>query len=127
MLSASTALYAVVLAGVAGVQSRDDAALAAAREPVNRAVEQVVAGHDELGDRLERARAGYAAAAESYRAAGGALSTLQGQLGDLATVVAGIDGVSRSLPAGVRLPTIRGSVSGAGAPTTHATTRASGG
>jgi len=127
MLSASTALYAIVLAGVAGVQSRDDAALAAARDPVNRAIEQVVAGHDELSDRLERARAGYSAAAESYQAAGGALSTLQGRLGDLAAVVAGIDGVSRSLPAGVRLPAIRGSVSGAAAPATHATTRASGG
>jgi len=127
MLSASTAVYALALAGIAGVQSRDDAALAAARGPATRAIEQLAAGHDQLGDRLDRARAAYAAAAESYRAIGGALGTLEGQLGDLGTVVAGIDGVSRTLSASVRLPAIRGSVSGGGVPATHATTRASGG
>jgi len=127
MLSASTAVYALVLAGVAGVQSRDDAALAAARDPVARAIEQVAAGHDDLGDRLDRVRAGYAAAAQAYDAAGGAITTLQGHLDGLAAAVAQIDGVSRSLPTSIRLPAVRGSVSGGGAPTTHATTRASGG
>jgi hypothetical protein len=126
LLSASTAAYALVLAGVAGVQSRDDAALAAARDPVANAIEQVAAGHDALADQLQRARAGYAAAAAAYTAAGGELTGLDGLLGNLATVVADIDGVSRSLPSSVRLPAIRGSVSG-GAPSTHATTRASGG
>ncbi|HTK45312.1 MAG TPA: hypothetical protein VL749_08165 [Patescibacteria group bacterium] len=127
MLSASTAVYALVLAGVAGVQSRDDAALAAARDPVARAIEQVAAGHDELGDRLDRARAGYAAAAQAYGAAGGAFTTLHGHLDALAAAVAKVDGVSRSLPTTIRLPSVRSSVSGGGAPTTHATTRASGG
>jgi hypothetical protein len=127
MLSASTALYALVLAGVAGVQSRDDAALAAARDPVVRAIEQVAAGHDELGDRLDRARAGYAAAAQAYGAAGAVITTLQDRLDELAAAVAQIDGVSRSLPTSVRLPAVRGSVSAGAAPATHATTRASGG
>jgi hypothetical protein len=127
MLSASTAVYALALAGVAGVQSRDDAALAAARDPVARAIEHVATGHDELGDRLDRARASYAAAAQAYGAAGGTITTLQGRLDELAAAVAQIDGVSRSLPTSIRLPAVRGSVSGGSAPTTHATTRASGG
>lgn len=126
MLSASTAVYALVLAGVAGVQSRDDAALATARDPVARAVEHLAAGHDALGDRLDRARGDYAAAAAAYGAAGDALSSLETRIDDLSALMARIDGVSRSLPTSVRLPAVRGSISGT-APATHATTRASGG
>ena len=127
MLSASTAAYAIALAGIAGVQSADEAALAAARDPVARTIDQVAAGHDDLEARIDQARAGYAAAARSYVAAGGALAALESQLGDLATVVADIDGVSRTLPSSVRLPAIGGSVAAGRAPTTHATTGASGG
>ena len=127
MLSASTAAYAVALAAVAGVQSADDAALAAARDPIANAVEQVAAAHDQIGDRLDRGRALYAAVAQAYAAAGGSMTTLEAQLGTLAKTVDAIDGVSRSLPSTVRLPSIAGSVGGARAPATHATTGASGG
>jgi hypothetical protein len=127
MLSASTAAYAIALAAVAGLQSADDAALAAARDPVARAVEQVSAGRDDVLGRLDRARAVYAALAESYGAAGGSLTALEAQLAALSSSVAAIDGASRSLPTSVRLPRVAGSVSGGSAPATHATTRASGG
>jgi hypothetical protein len=127
MLSASTALYSLVLAGVTDVQSRDDAALAAARDPVAGAIERLAASHDDLGSRLERARADYASVAQAYVSAGDVLAILEGRLGDLSAVVAKVDGVTRSLPTTERLPAVRGSVSGGSAPTTHATTRASGG
>lgn len=126
MLSASTAVYALVLAGVAGVQSRGEAALVLARGPVARAIEDVAAGHDALEERLDQARAAYAAAAAAYGAAGGGVSALEAQLDELAALMARIDGVSRSLPTSGRLPAVLGSLSG-GAPATHATTRASGG
>jgi len=127
MLGASTAAYAVALAAVAGVQSADEAALAAARDPVARAVEQVAAGHDQIEDRLDRGRYLYVAVAEAYAAAGGSMATLEAQLGTLATTVDAIDGVSRSLPSLARLQSIAGSVAGGRAPMTHATTGASGG
>lgn len=126
MLSASTAAYAITLAGVAGAQSANEAALAAARDPLARQVDQVTAGHDQLADRLDRAAADYAAAAQAYLAAGGGLRALQDDLAGLSGVVAGIDGVSRALPATVSLPTVRGSVSAGRAPASHATTGASG-
>jgi hypothetical protein len=127
LLSASTAAYAITLAGVAGLQSANEAALGAERGPVAHAIEEVGAGHDALLERLERSRAAYAAAARSYLVAGTTLPTFEAGLADLATVVASIDGVSRSLPTAVRLPSIRGSVPGGRAPATHATTGASGG
>jgi ABC-type transporter Mla subunit MlaD len=127
MLSASTATYALALAVVAGVQSADEAALTASRDPVARAVAELAAGHDELGDRLDRARAVYAQTAQQYAAAGGSIGTLETSLGALSTTVAAIDGVSRSLPSRVRLPSVAGAVSGGRAPATHGTTGASGG
>jgi hypothetical protein len=127
MLSASTALYALSLAGVAGQQSAADASLAAARDPLARAVEQVAAGHDRMGAQLDGARARYAAAAQAYLAAGDSMTTLEAQLGTLSKAVSEVAGVSRSLPSTVRLPSVAGSVAGGRAPATHATTGASGG
>lgn len=126
MLSASTAAYALALAAVTGLQSADDAALAAARDPVANAVEQLAAGHDQLGARLDRGRAVYAGAAQDYVAAGGSLATLEAQLGVLSKTVDAIDGVSRSLPSTLRLPSVARSVAGT-RPASHGTTGASGG
>jgi hypothetical protein len=127
MLGASTGAYAIALAAVAGLQSADEAALVAARGPVAQAVEDVSASRDALLVRLDRARAAYAAAAQSYVAAGGTLEALEGRLGALAAKVAEIDGASRALPTSVRLPKVAGSIAGSRAPATHATTGASGG
>jgi hypothetical protein len=126
MLSTSTAAYALALAGVAGQQSAADASLAAERAPLARAVEQVSVGHDQMGARLDRARSRYAAAAQAYLAAGDSITTLEVQLGTLSKAVSAVAGVSRSLPATVRLPSVAGSVARGRAPATHATTGASG-
>jgi len=126
MLSASTAAYALALAGVAGQQSAADASLAAERDPLARTVEQVAAGHDQMSARLDGARSRYAAAAQAYLAAGDSITTLEAQLGTLSKAVSAVAGVSRSLPATVRLPSVAGSVARGRAPATHATTGASG-
>jgi len=125
MLGASTATYALVLAGVAGLQSRTEADLAAMRAPAVEGLTSLQQGHDEIGARLQAAQDAYNAAVQSYSDAGWSLDELQAQLGAFAGAVAEIDGVSRSLPTSVTLPKVSRS-SGSVAPSTQGTTGASG-
>ena len=127
MLGASTAGYALMLAGVAGLQSRNEADLIAARQPAADGVALVSSGHDGLQERIDEARAAYAATVNAYVAAGGNLDALHEQVALLSGLVAEIDGVSRSLPTTVKLPVVRQSVSSVSAPKTSGTTGASGG
>jgi hypothetical protein len=127
MLGASTAGYAAILAGVAGLQSRADAEAIAARAPAVDGVSRISAGHDRLAEALDVARAEYQRTANAYLAAGGSLDALEQAVTALAGRVAEIDGVSRTLPSSVRLPAVRQSVPSARTSTTHATTGASGG
>ena len=126
MLGASTATYALVLAGVAGLQSRSEADLAALRAPALEGVTSLSAGHDAIDARLRAAQDAYNASVQAYVDAGGSLDTVELNLGAFAAVVAEIDGVSRSMPTTVKLPAVKRSTS-AGAPTTQGTTGASGG
>ena len=127
MLGASTAGYALVLAGVAGLQSRAEADLAAARSPAVEALAELQAGHDALLRQLDAARTDYSETADAYLAAGGALDALHEQVGSLSALVVEIDGVTRSLPTTVKLPVVRQSVVSVRVPSTQATTGASGG
>jgi hypothetical protein len=127
LFGASTAGYALVLAGVTAFQAHAEASLIAARQPAVDGVAQLAAGHEALGRRLDGANADYSAAADAYVAAGGTLDALHQQVALLAGVVAEIDGVSRSMPDAVKLPAVKRSVSTVKAPTTSGTTGASGG
>ena len=127
MLGASTAGYAVTLAGVAGMQSEAEAAIAAARDPAQAALRAAGAANDQFDAHLAGVRDRYTSVASAYAAAGQRLDELQADLGQLATVVGEIRGVSRSLPATVQLPAVRAPAPAARAPQTHTTTRASGG
>lgn len=127
MLGASTAGYALVLAAVAGLQSRNEADLIAARQPAAQGVANLAAGHDDLQAQLDAARAAYGATVDSYVTAGGTLDALHEQVAQLAGLVAEIDGVSRALPTTVKLPAVRRTVSFVRAPSTSGTTGASGG
>lgn len=127
MLGASTAGYAAILAGVAGLQSHADAALIAAQAPATSGAARLIAGHDALQAALDAARAGYDATAQAYASARPGLDALEGSLADLATTAAQIDGVSRSLPARALLPSVRQAAGSRSAPPTHSTTGASGG
>lgn len=126
MLGASTAGYALLLAGVAGLQSRSDAVHIAVNAPAVGGVAEIVTGHDSLTARLDAARATYAATVEAYMAAGGSLEALDGQMARLAGLVAEIDGVSRTLPSSVKMPAVKRSVSSVKVPSTSGTTGASG-
>jgi hypothetical protein len=127
LLGASTAGYALMLAGVAGLQSRNEADLIAARRPAVDGIAELVSGHDDLRAQLDQARAAYAATVQQYGAAGGSLDALHEQVALLAAIVAEIDGVSRTLPTSVKLPAVRQSVRSVSVPTTSGTTGASGG
>ena len=126
MLGASTAGYALMLAGVAGLQSHNEADLIAARNPAAQGVAQLSTGHDGLKAQLDQARAAYASTVDAYVAAGGTLDALHAQVGSLAGLVAEIDGVSRTLPTSVKLPAVKRSVSSVKVPSTSGTTGASG-
>jgi hypothetical protein len=128
MLGASTATYALVLAGVAGLQSRTEASIAAMRAPSVEGVTSLSAGHDSVGARLSAAQEAYNAAVQAYVDAGGTLDGVEASLQAFAAVVAEIDGVSRSLPTSVKLPPVQRSTRSTGsAPSTQGTTGASGG
>ena len=126
MLGASTATYALVLAGVAGLQSRNEAGIAALRAPAVEGVTELAAGHDAVGARLQAAQDAYNRAVKEYVDAGGSLDSVETRLAAFATIVGQIDGVSRSMPTTVKLPPVQ-RASGAGAPKTQGTTGASGG
>ena len=127
MLAASTAGYALMLAAVTGLQSRSEAALAAARQPAVDGVARLRAGHDDLTTTLDAAQADYNASVAAYVAAGGSLDTLTSKLAVLSSLVGEIDGVSRSMPAAIKLPAVHTSVGTVRSPSTQSTTGASGG
>lgn len=127
MFAASTAGYALLLAAVAGFQSHGEGLLVAARQPAVDGVAQLRVGHDDLATNLDAAQADYNAAVAAYVAAGGSLDTLTSKLTVLSTLVGKIDGVSRSMPAAVKLPTVHTSVGSVRSPSTQSTTGASGG
>jgi hypothetical protein len=128
MFGLSTAAYAVTLAGVTALQSGSEAALAAERAPAIARIDTLAAGNQRLADELAAAGATYNSVAAAYSAVGGSLADLEAALGGLATSVKHIDGVSRSLPSKIALPSVgRVSSGGGGAPSTSSTTGASGG
>lgn len=124
-LGASTAAYAVTLAGVTALQAQSEAALIADRAPVVAGIDAIAARNDQLAAALTTAGTEYQAASEAYLANGGRLADLEQALASLASKVAKIDGVSRSLPSAASLPTVR-RVTTSTAPATSATTGASG-
>ncbi|HYL41667.1 MAG TPA: hypothetical protein VET90_10185 [Candidatus Binatus sp.] len=125
LLGASTAAYAVTLAGVTALQAGAEAQQAAARAPAIAGVQDLGTQNQALSDALVSAGQRYDEVARGYTLAGGRLTSLEASLANLATTVQSIDGVSRSLPASVPLPRVT-RVSVGAAPATSATTGASG-
>ncbi len=125
MLGASTAAYAVTLAGVTGLQAAADAEQATEQAPAVAGLHDLTARNQALDDALTAIGQRYDDLARAYTIAGGQLTDLGTALGGLATSVQSIDGVSRALPASAPLPKV-GRVSIGGAPATSATTGASG-
>jgi hypothetical protein len=126
LLGVSAGSYALMLAGVAGLQSAGDAQLAADRAPLRAAIDDLVSAHDRLTDTVNRAGQAYEQAAAAYDATGSQFTGLESVLGDLAGNVSAINGAAKSLPASAPMPKVSRSVGSVSAPTTQATTGASG-
>jgi hypothetical protein len=132
LLGASAAMYAATLAGISVLQSRDDASLAATREPLLQAVAETRAANDALAARIQAANGAVTALITDYAATGADVAAYQAQLDSLAALVAEVQGSAAALPARIKLPTvsIRGPISSGGggaAPKTSGKSGASGG
>lgn len=129
MFGASTALYAVIMAGVASIQSKDDQVLIAKQAPGDDAATRLQDGHDALEARLARAATAYAGAAARYDALASTLETTETALGEYADRVGAVSGASKALPARVSLPAVSTKVvvRRTSRPKTTASTGASGG
>jgi hypothetical protein len=110
MFGASTALYAVSMAGVASIQSTGDQTLAAKQAPADNAATRLQEGHDALEARLARAADAYARAAAGYDQLASTLETTENALGDYAGRVQAVTGASKALPGRVSLPSVSSKV-----------------
>ena len=129
LFGASTALYAVSMAGVALIQSGADRALNARQAPANEAADRLRAGHDALDARLARLAAAYAHAASGYDTLSTSLGVTESSLDDYAARVGAVSGAAQALPARVSLPAVSTKVvvRTTTRPRTSASTGASGG
>jgi hypothetical protein len=139
LFGVSAAVYAVTLAGVAGLQAQSEAATSAARAPLLDTLAQTRAANDAMETRLLAADAQVRALADSYATIGTEVEAYQAQLDALALLVADVEGSAAALPDRISLPsvTMRGAVAAGGggggggarstAPKTSGKTGASGG
>jgi hypothetical protein len=134
LLGTSAAVYAVTLAGVAALQSGNDAALAARNGPFVDEIAKARLQHDTLDARIGAIDASAEGLAGDYATLAGDLAAYEAQLDDLASMVARVQGSAAALPHRINLPsvTIRGAVGASGSgrqsvPRAATNTRASGG
>jgi hypothetical protein len=136
LLGASAAVYAVSLAGVAAIQADTDAQAIVARAPYLDEVARLQAANDELERLLHEADAEARALAADYGAVGVTVAAYETRLDALAALVADVEGSVAALPTRIKLPsvTMRGAIAGSSrssggrsAPSTRATSGASGG
>jgi hypothetical protein len=133
LIGASGAMYAATLAGISVLQARDDASIAATREPLLQAVATSKAANDALAARIQAANGSISALITDYGATGADVAAYQARLDSLAALVADVQGSAAALPARIKLPTvsIRGPISSGGgggsAPKTSGKSGASGG
>lgn len=133
LIGASAAMYAATLAGVSVLQSREDASLAATREPLLEAVAETRAANDALAARIREANGAVSVLITDYGSMGTDMAAYRERLDSLAALVAEVQGSAAALPARLKLPTvsIRGPISSGGgggaAPRTSGRSGASGG
>jgi len=127
LLGASTAAYAVSLAGVTALQSAADQAQIGGQAPALDAAARVSDGHDRLETDLAAAARRFAGSASRYDALVTTMGAMESSLDDYAGRVATVTGAARSLPAHVSLPTVTRTVTTTMVkPRVRATTGASG-
>jgi len=127
LVGASTAAYAVSLAGITALQSGADQALIEARAPAEQAAARISEAHDQLQAEVVHSAHAYAGSAARYGDLATSLSTLDTSLDGYAGRMAKVTGAALALPARISLPAVsRAATSVRSAPATSATTGASG-
>jgi hypothetical protein len=128
LVGASTAAYAVSMAGVTALQSNTDQALIADRAPSLAAAKRVSHAHDRLQAQIELSAGAYAESAATYATLTAGLSTLHTSLKAYAGRMETVSGAARALPARASLPSVaRSSGRASSKPRVAASTAASGG
>jgi hypothetical protein len=129
LIGVSATVYAVALAGVAGLQFQTETATAQAAAPMIAAVERTRAANDALEATLLAADARARALEAEYAGVGTDAADYQRRLDELASLVADVKGSAATLPTTISLPSVksRGAIAGSSrAPSTAAVTSASG-
>lgn len=128
LVGASTAAYAISLAGITALQSNTDQALIRLRTPSQEAAVRISDGHDRLQAEVELSASVYAGSAARFDELSAGLSSLDTSLEQYAGRMAKVSGAARALPARVSLPSVsRSATSTRSRPATSASTGASGG
>ena len=129
LVGISAGAYAIALAGVTALQSTADATVIAQRRPPQLTADLAARQHDTIDDSLAEAFERYAELVDRYDQAGVRLSVVEASLDGLATRAAGLTTSAAALRVTpFSLPRVSASVTrSVPRPTTHATTRASGG
>jgi hypothetical protein len=126
LVGASSALFAVTLAGVAALQQAAEDGTAAARAPALAVIDRRSADVDAVVAALDAGARAELVALERYAQVVGRLDALEVDLAALDGAVAAVAGAAAALPDRVRLPALRAPRPVQRAPATHATTGASG-
>jgi hypothetical protein len=129
LVGISAGAYSIALAGVTALQSMADAAVIAQRRPAEQTADVAAQQHDAIDRSVAGVFERYARLVDRYDQVGIHLSVVEASLDDLATRAAGLSTSAATLRVTpFSLPRVSPSVPrSAPRPTTHATTRASGG
>jgi hypothetical protein len=129
LLGASAAIYAVSLAGVAGLQAQTQADAVALTQPAIDAVAQARAANDGLEAAIGDADARLQALVSDYGSLRADMSTYQTRFAQLSALVAKIEGSAALLNGSFKLPTVtmHGAIAGGGSSTVVVTTTSASG
>ncbi len=127
LIGASTAAYAVSLAGMAALQSSADQALIEERAPTDATAARLKTEHDRLQAEIDRSIAVYSASATRFEAVAVGLDSLDRSLKAYAGRMERVTGAARALPGRVSLPAVSRTTTSRPKPATSASTGASGG
>src|SRR5690349_19661168 len=106
LLGGAAAVYAVTLAGIAGLQASDDAAVAARRQPWVDEIAAQRAANDDLERSLAASNEDAQWLGTVYDDVTAQVAAYRDRLDELATLVAGVEGSAAELPTRVALPSI---------------------
>lgn len=126
LIGASAAVYAVSLAGVAGLQSQSDSELAARQQPYLDELARTRATNDSLEAALAAVGTQAEALSGTYATTADDVTAYEARLDQLAALVAEVQGSAAALPTRISLPTVTVRAGSTRAPATTSTSGASG-